>query len=166
MMGADANVIRPKGTHVGALVTLDLPDDSPVLALPWIITFGPLDDGEEWEPVVCGPYERDHALSLAETVVADEELMAVVEPVLPHASVEQIRTEIEQAKAAAAEEAEEDEEGFEFDDSGDIDVSLEDDELGEDEDLELPEVEPTPPPSPEEVRAGFARIASRLSAGV
>jgi hypothetical protein len=166
MMGADANVIRPKGTHVGALVTLDLPDDSPVLALPWIITFGPLDDGEEWEPVVCGPYERDHALSLAETVVADEELMAVVEPVLPHASVEQIRTEIEQAKAAAAEEAEEDEEEFEFDDSGDIDVSLEDDELGEDEDLELPEVEPTPPPSPDEVRAGFARIASRLSAGV
>jgi hypothetical protein len=166
MMGADANVIRPKGTHVGALVTLDLPDDSPVLALPWIITFGPLDDGDEWEPVVCGPYERDHALSLAETVVADEELMAVVEPVLPHASVEQIRTEIEQAKAAAAEEAEEDEEEFEFDDSADVDVSLEDDEFDEDEDLELPEVEPTPPPSPDEVRAGFARIASRLSAGV
>jgi len=47
---------------VGALVTLDLPDDSPVLALPWIITFGPLEDGDEWEPVVCGPYERAHAL--------------------------------------------------------------------------------------------------------
>jgi hypothetical protein len=161
MMAADANVIRPKGTHVGALVTLDLPDDSPVLALPWIITFGPLDDGDEWEPVVCGPYERAHALSLAETVVADEELMAVVEPVLPHASVDQIRNEIEQAKAAADEEAEEDEE-FEFDDSGDVDVSLEEDE----EEFELPEVEPTPPPSPDEVRAGFARIASRLSAGV
>jgi hypothetical protein len=166
MMGADANVIRPKGTHVGALVTLDLPDDSPVLALPWIITFGPLDDGDEWEPVVCGPYERAHALSLAETVVADEELMAVVEPVLPHASVDQIRTEIELAKAAGAEEAEEDEEEFEFDDSDDVDISLEEDELAEDEELELPEVEPTPPPSPDEVRAGFARIASRLSAGV
>jgi hypothetical protein len=162
MMAADANVIRPKGTHVGALVTLDLPDDSPVLALPWIITFGPLDDGDEWEPVVCGPYERAHALSLAETVVADEELMAVVEPVLPHASVDQIRNEIEQAKAAADEEAEEEDEEFEFDDSGDVDVSLEEDE----EEFELPEVEPTPPPSPDEVRAGFARIASRLSAGV
>ena len=74
MMSADANVIRAKGTHVGALVTLDLPDDSPVLAMPWIITFGPLDDGDDWEPVVCGPYERAHALSLAETVVADEDL--------------------------------------------------------------------------------------------
>ncbi len=162
MMAADANVIRPKGTHVGALVTLDLPDDSPVLALPWIITFGPLDDGDEWEPVVCGPYERAHALSLAETVVADEELMAVVEPVLPHTSVDKIRSEIEEAKAAAAEDAEEDDEEFEFDDTSDVDVSLEED----DEEFELPEVEPTPPPSPDEVRAGFARIASRLSAGV
>ena len=166
MMSADANVIRPKGTHVGALVTLDLPDDSPVLALPWIITFGPLDDADDWEPVVCGPYERAHALSLAETVVADEELMAVVEPVLPHASVEQIRTEIELAKAAAAEEAEEDDEEFEFDDGDEVDVSLEADDFDDDEELELPEVEPTPPPSPDEVRAGFARIASRLSAGV
>jgi len=166
MMSADANVIRAKGTHVGALVTLDLPDDSPVLAMPWIITFGPLDDGDDWEPVVCGPYERAHALSLAETVVADEDLMAVVEPVLPHASVDEIRNEIEQAKAAAAEDV--DEEEYEFDDSGDVDVSLDDDldDLGDDEDLELPEVEPTPPPSPDEVRAGFARIASRLSAGV
>ena len=86
--------------------------------------------------------------------------MAVVEPVLPHASVDEIRNEIEQAKAAAAEDV--DEEEYEFDDSGDVDVSLDDDldELGDDEDLELPEVEPTPPPSPDEVRAGFARIAS------
>src|SRR5262245_33328994 len=33
-----------KGTYVGALVTLELPDDSPALSLPWIITFGPLGD--------------------------------------------------------------------------------------------------------------------------
>jgi len=149
---------------VGALVTLDLPDDSPVLALPWIITFGPLEDGDEWEPVVCGPYERAHALSLAETVVADEELMAVVEPVLPHSSVDEIRSEIEQAKAAAESEEDEEDGEFEFDDaSDDVEVSL-DDEFDEgDEEDELPEVEPTPPPSPEEVRAGFARIAARLS---
>ena len=154
---------------MGALVTLDLPDDSPVLSLPWIITFGPLDDSDEWEPVVCGPYERAHALSLAETVVADEELMAVVEPVLPHASVDEIRSEIETAKASAA-EADEDEDGdddFDFDDDddeaeegeGDIDVELEDYA----DEHEYEEVEPTPPPSPDEVRAGFARIAARLT---
>jgi hypothetical protein len=149
---------------VGALVTLDLPDDSPVLALPWIITFGPLDDGDDWEPVVCGPYERAHALSIAETVVADEELMAVVEPVLPHSSVDEIRNEIESAKAAAEAEDEGDED-YDFDDSSDVDVSMEGDDEDEDEEMELPEVEPTAPPSPEEVRAGFARIAARLSAG-
>src|SRR5262245_52330643 len=149
-----------EGTHVGALVTLDLPEDSPALTLPWIITFGPIDDSDDWEPVVCGPYERAHALSLAETVVADEELMAVVEPVLPHASVDEIRSEIEQAKAAA--EADDEDEDDEFDDGDDVEVSLEDDD--DEEDFELPEVEPTPPPSPAEVRAGFARIASRLAA--
>ena len=163
MMSADANAIRAKGTHVGALVTLDLPEDSPVLALPWIITFGPMDDGDNWEPVLCGPYERPHAMSLAETVVADEELMAVVEPLLPHASVAEIRSEIEKAQAAA-EAAEDEDDEFDFDDSGDIEVSLE--EMDDEEEMELPEVEPTPPPSPEEVRAGFARIASRLAAGV
>jgi len=149
---------------VGALVTLDLPDDSPVLALPWIITFGPLEDGDEWEPVVCGPYERAHALSLAETVVADEELMAVVEPVLPHSSVDEIRSEIEQAKAAAESEEDEEDGEFEFDDaSDDVEVSLDDEFEEGDEEDELPEVEPTPPPSPAEVRAGFARIAARLA---
>lgn len=151
---------------MGALVTLDLPDDSPVLSLPWIITFGPLDDSDEWEPVVCGPYERAHALALAETVVADEELMAVVEPVLPHASVDEIRSEIESAKAAAAEEDEEydeddSEESFE-EISDEMDVAV-DDEFADDSELE--EVEPTPPPSPEEVRAGFARIAAKLANG-
>jgi hypothetical protein len=159
--------LRMEGTHVGALVTLDLPDDSPVLTLPWIITFGPMEDSDEWEPVVCGPYERAHALALAETVVADEELMAVVEPVLPHASVEEIRAEIETAKAAAAEDEDDD---YDVDDD-DLAVSVDDDfdEDDFDEDLdeadEYEEVEPTPPPSPEEVRAGFARIAAKLSQG-
>jgi hypothetical protein len=163
--------IRTKGTHVGALVTLDLPDESPVLTLPWIITFGPLDDSDEWEPVVCGPYERAHALALAETVVADEELMAVVEPVLPHASVDEIRSEIESAKLAAGlDESEEDEyDDDDLDDDDDVEVAVDEefDELSEDEEeeAEYEEVEPTPPPSPEEVRAGFARIAAKLAAG-
>jgi hypothetical protein len=88
--------------------------------------------------------------------------MAVVEPVLPHSSVDEIRSEIESAKAAAEAEDEGDED-YDFDDSSDVDVSMEGDD--DDEEMELPEVEPTAPPSPEEVRAGFARIAARLSAG-
>ena len=95
---------------VGTLVTLDLSDDSPALTLPWIITFGPLSDDELWEPVVCGPYERNHALALAEAVVADEELMAVVEPLQPAVTVDQIRGEIAGSRLAA-DEADEAEDG-------------------------------------------------------
>ena len=152
---------------MGTLVTLDLADDSPVLSLPWIITFGPMDDADDWEPVVCGPYERDHALALAETVIADEELMAVVEPVQPHSSVEDIREEIATAKLAA--ESDEDDDEFELDPDDQVDVSLDgedfsdDDFDSDDDELELEEVEPTAPPSPAEVRAGFARIAARLA---
>src|SRR2546430_15745516 len=103
---------------VGALVTLELPADSPVLLLPWIITIGPLSDEEEWEAVVCGPYERAHALALAEEVVADEELMAVVEPVVPHLSVDAIREEIATARAVAAEEGDDDPDSDLTDDEG------------------------------------------------
>ena len=131
---------------MGALVTLDLPDDSPVLSLPWIITFGPLDDSDEWEPVVCGPYERAHALALAETVVADEELMAVVEPLLPLVDAEAIRDEIELARAAA-----------ESDQPAEV---LTDDEV-EDE-WEGRRVEPGPAPTATEVEAGFRRLCARL----
>jgi hypothetical protein len=138
---------------MGALVTLDLPEDSPLLDLPWIVTFGPADENENWDPVVCGPYERAHALSIAETVIADEDLLAVVEPVMPRSSVEQIREDIQQAKALAeAEAAELEEEAL--------------DEFDEDLDEDVPEVEPSTPPTPEEVRAGFARIASRIAATV
>jgi hypothetical protein len=154
-----------KGTDMGALVTLDLPDDSPMLALPWIITFGPLSDEEAWDAVVCGPYERTHALALAEAVLADEDdVTAVVEPLLPHATVGEIHSEIEMAKASA-EEDEEDDEG------DDLDVSVDDsyDETSgyaDDDEEEYEVIEPGPPPAPEEIRAGFARIAARLTAGV
>jgi hypothetical protein len=133
---------------MGALVTLELPDDSPALDLPWIITFGPLGDDDGWEPVVCGPYERPHALALAESVVADEDLMAVVEPLLPHVSVDEIRGEIAAARLAVEEE--EESEG-EFDS-----YAAEADE---------PQVvnEPPSPPDPDEIRAGLARIAARLT---
>jgi len=153
---------------MGALVTLDLPDDSPMLGLPWIITFGPLSEEEAWDAVVCGPYERAHALALAEAVLADEdEVTAVVEPLLPHATVDLIRADIETSQVAAAEE-EDDLEAVGGDD--DVDVSMDDsydesDAYDEDEE-EYEVIEPGPLPPPEEIRAGFARIAARLTAGV
>lgn len=164
-------------------MTLELPGDSPMLSMPWIVTFGPLDDEDEWEAVVCGPYEREHALALAEEIVADEDLMAVVEPVLPLVEVDRIREEIAVARALADEEADADEDT-------DLAVDLEDDEEyqdededyeDEDEDEEYDEEyeeegeeedgdeehdhdhEHAGPPSPEEIRAGFARIAARLT---
>ena len=136
------------------MVTLKLPEDSPVRDLPWIITFGPLSDEEDWEPVVCGPYEHSHALALAEEVVADEELMAVVEPLMGLAAPDEIRQEIIIARTAAQVDA-------------DIDLMDEFDELtngpepGFDEDV-APRV-PGPVPPPAEIRAGMARIARRLA---
>jgi len=128
---------------VGTLVTLDLPIDSPIADLPWVITIGALGDEEDWEPVVCGPYERPHALALAQAVVADEELLAVVEPLLPLTDAEAIRDEIELARAAwdapPAEPAPDDEEPS-------------------------TSVRPGPAPTAAEVKAAFARIAGRLPA--
>jgi hypothetical protein len=134
---------------MGALVTLELPDDSPALELPWIITFGPLDDDDGWEPVVCGPYERPHALALAESVVADEDLMAVVEPLLPHVSVDEIRSEIAAARLAVEEDEPDD----------DLDGHGAEPEAHEHERVNVPSA----PPDPEEIRAGLDRIAARLS---
>ena len=131
---------------MGTLVTLSLPPDSPVADLPWVITVGALGDDEDWEPVVCGPYERGHALALAQAVVADEELMAVVEPLLPLVDAEAIRDEIETARAA---------------DAG-TELATADDE---DDGWEGERVEPGPAPTAGEVRAGFARLAARLTDG-
>ena len=128
---------------MGTLVTLHLPPDSPVADLPWIITIGALDDEEEWEPLVCGPYERPHALALAQAVVADEDLMAVVEPLLPLADAAAIRDEIELARSGQ-----------------DIDTTATD--LDADGPLRTT---PGRPPAEAEVRAGFARIAAKLASG-
>jgi hypothetical protein len=167
-------------------MTLELPGDSPVLSMPWIITFGPLEDDDEWEPVVCGPYEREHALALAEEIVADEELMAVVEPLLPLVEVDRIREEIAVARALAdeeedadqdtdlevglddEEEEDEEDEGPEDDEGYDEDEEEEDGEdydedEGDDEEEHEHEHVHAGPPSPDEIRAGFARIAARLT---
>ncbi|MFJ6195109.1 hypothetical protein [Micromonospora sp. NPDC092111] len=142
---------------MGALVTLDLPDDSPILGLPWVITFGPLGGPAEWEPVVCGPYERPHALALAEAVVAEEQLVAVVEPLLPALSADEVRGEIAAAQLAAEDETARIEEADLY---GDFEDTV-------DEESELaagqePAVEPLPEPTEAELRAGFGRIAELL----
>ncbi|MCY1144935.1 hypothetical protein OWR29_43650 [Actinoplanes sp. Pm04-4] len=128
---------------MGTLVTLDLPADSPVADLPWVITIGSLGDEEDWEPVVCGPYERAHALALAQAVVADEQLMAVVEPLLPRPDAEAIRDEIDLARAALDEPTAEDTET--------------------DDEYETRRVRPGRPPTEAEVREGWARIAAKLA---
>jgi hypothetical protein len=159
---------------VGALVTLQLPPDSPIRELPWIITFGPLTEAEDWEPVVCGPYERPHALALAEEVVADEELMAVVEPLLGYAAPDEIRDEIGVARAIAQSD--------EADGDGVDDVALDERTLVEHEPDEdglgaappMPErgiaggpdigvAEDVPLPTPAEIRAGMARVVRQLA---
>ena len=132
-------------------MTLALPESSPVRDLPWIITIGPLDD-DGWEPVVVGPYERGHALALAESVVADDELMAVVEPLLPLPSVDAIRDEVATARAAA-----------EHDPAYPDDDEPDDDPANDDPALDRGLLPPAAPPTEQEVRAGFARIAATLA---
>lgn len=135
-------------------MTLDLPVGSPTESVPWIITFGPLSDEDEWDAVVCGPYERPHALAIAEEIVADEDMMAVVEPLLPHVDVAAIRDEIATARANAL--GVNDVEGdvdLEVEDIGVADLTEEGEEAGGHAGA----------PDPEEIRAGFARIATRLS---
>ncbi|MFI0792742.1 hypothetical protein ACH4OY_08585 [Micromonospora rubida] len=143
---------------MGALVTLDLPEGSPMLGLPWIITFGPLGDADEWEPVVCGPYERPHALALAESVVAEEQLMAVVEPLLPALSPDEIRSEIAAAQIAAQDE---DNRVEAADLYGDFEDVI-DDELEAAAEADG-RTGPLPAPDEAELRAGFARIAKLLT---
>ncbi|MFC7545100.1 hypothetical protein [Plantactinospora sp. GCM10030261] len=143
---------------MGALVTLELPDDSPMLNRPWVVTFGPLDEADEWEPVVCGPYERLHALALAEAVVADEQLMAVVEPLVAAVSADEIRGEIEAARSVAEDDTAELEDAEIY---GDYPDALADEELPMVS--ERPRHTPAVPPGEGEIRAGFARIATMLT---
>lgn len=129
-----------------------------MLGLPWIITFGPLVETDEWEPVVCGPYERPHALALAESVVAEEQLMAVVEPLLPAVSADEIRSEIAAAQVAVEDEAAQIDSADLYGDYEDT-VEEELDAAAEQE----RHAEPLTAPSEAELRAGFNRIAAMLT---
>jgi hypothetical protein len=122
---------------VGTLVTLRLPPGSPISGLPWVVTIGALGDPEAWDPVVCGPYQRAHALALARAVVADDDLMAVVEPLQPLDGVAAIRREVELARSA------------DFSDEPDLDDEPREDVAAE-------------PPTPTEVREGWRRMAAGI----
>ncbi|WP_018347917.1 hypothetical protein [Longispora albida] len=139
---------------MGAIVTPDLAADAPELNLPWIITFTPMDEEEVWEPVVCGPYSREHALGLANAVVTSEELVAVVEPLQPLTGVDAILSEITQSKDAA--------EAYDFDDESEED---EEEEHEHGDDCYHGEILPAPStvPTEAELKAGFAAIAGKLS---
>ncbi|MFC7527974.1 hypothetical protein [Actinoplanes sp. GCM10030250] len=126
---------------MGTLVTLHLPPGSPLAGLPWVVTIGSLGDQEGWDPLVCGPYEREHALALARAVVIDDDLMAVVEPMLALDGVAAIRKEIEQVRATAL-------------DDGDDTVA---------EPITSSGAAVGDPPEPAEVRAAWRRMATRLA---
>ncbi|SDT76333.1 hypothetical protein SAMN04489716_7588 [Actinoplanes derwentensis] len=115
-------------------MTLHLPPGSPLAGQPWVITIASPGDPEDWEPVVCGPYERDHALALARAVVADDDLTAVVEPLLPLDGVAAINRAIEAARTPAE----------------------------EDFPPQVVQKHPGAPPEPAEVRAGWRRIAAGI----
>ncbi|GGK30772.1 hypothetical protein GCM10010124_24430 [Pilimelia terevasa] len=146
---------------MGALVTVQVAAGSAEDGLPWLITFGPLGDEGAWEPVVCGPYERRHALGLAGAVAADDDVLAVVEPMWPKVSVAEIRAEVAASQEWAAAD------GY----AGDpLDGDFAPTAAGESADApaEAPDGGATgdiPAPDPGEVRAAFARIFGRLPGG-
>jgi hypothetical protein len=140
---------------------MELTDDAPQHNLPWIITLGPFDDDEEWDPVVCGPYERAHALALAQKLTEDADLIAVVEPVLPATSVDEIRAEIARSQQNAIESGSglDDEFDEEYDENEEFGAEHDHDhDHGDDSDY-------GDAPSPQEIRAGFTRISARLTQG-
>jgi hypothetical protein len=82
---------------------------------------------------------------------------------MPMVSVDEIHNEIASARERAATEADADED-TDYDIEADLELD-EDDELESDEDDEedLMDEDLGPTPSAAEIRAGFARIAARLS---
>ena len=138
---------------MGGVIIYEPEEDSDVNEFPWTVTFEP-SGGDDWDSFICGPYERDHAVALAEAVALDDAeggVLAIVKPMLPALSAEDVSATIEELREAALEE-EDDEETVngtpvDFDDE---------------EDLEEEEAEFAEPPSPEEIREGMARTYRRL----
>ncbi|ANZ35353.1 hypothetical protein BBK82_03880 [Lentzea guizhouensis] len=140
---------------MGGVIIYEPEEDSEINEFPWTVTFEP-SGGEEWDSFICGPYERDHAVALAEAVALDDTeggVLAVVAPMLPALSAADVTATIEELREAAAEE-EEAEDGDDTVNGTPVDF--------DDDDLEEEEAEFAEPPSPEEIREGMARTYRRL----
>lgn len=146
-----------------AIVVSVVPEeDSPFITLPWVVTFKPA-DGDDWDAVTCGPYQREHAEALAEAVALelDDDVLAVVEPLLPALDPESIHEAIEQNRelaAAAADLAEDDDDEDLDDDEELVDEDEDDDEAIEEVEFEVP--------TPEEIRAGIESVSRELAAAL
>ncbi|ATE52935.1 MULTISPECIES: hypothetical protein [Actinosynnema] len=92
---------------MGGVVVYEPEDADEVEGLPWAVTFE-ASGGEDWGSFVCGPYLRDDAVALAESVVSQRrgKVLAVVEPLLPVEDVADVLATIDELQ----EEYEEDEE--------------------------------------------------------
>ncbi|HEV3358469.1 MAG TPA: hypothetical protein VG247_16865 [Pseudonocardiaceae bacterium] len=177
---------------MGAVISfeVDEQDEASFADLPWLVTFEPDDDeaGQQWDSFSCGPYLRDHALAIAEAVAFEQEgVIAVVSPVLPALTPDDVVAIIEERRAEAIaadyEDDEDDDEDFdgpdpdvdeveEVVDEDDLDESDDEAEFDEaeftddDDDVDVIEVEvdELEVPLPEEVRAGIETVLTRLLA--
>lgn len=137
---------------MGGVIVYEPDDESEVNEFPWAVTFEP-SGGDEWDSFICGPYERDHAVALAEAVALEENgVLAVVMPMLPALSADDVVRTIEELREAAEEEAEEEEQinGTPLEFGSDDSEEFEEQEV----EFELP--------SPEEIKAGMERTYQRL----
>jgi hypothetical protein len=137
---------------MGGVIIYEPEEDSDVNEFPWTVTFEP-SGGDDWDSFICGPYERDHAVALAEAVALDDAeggVLAIVKPMLPALSAEDVSDTIEELREAAIEEeaAEDTVNGTAVD--------------FDDDDLEEEEAEFAEPPSRDEIREGMARQYRRL----
>ncbi|MBW4721774.1 hypothetical protein [Saccharothrix obliqua] len=83
---------------MAGVVVYEPDDEADVAGLPWAVTFE-ASAGEEWDSFVCGPYQRDEAVALAESVVAEGRgVTAVVEPLLPAAGVLDVLATIDELR--------------------------------------------------------------------
>ena len=144
---------------MGGVIISEPEDGSPIEDLPWVVVFQSLDDA--WDSFTCGPYERDHAIALAEAVAVEEDdVLAAVEPLLPALEPADILADIAELREAHEDEDEEDDDEESEEDTEDVEEDEESEEDG-DEELEITDIEV---PDADEVREGMARVVNRLLA--
>ncbi|GAA1282128.1 hypothetical protein [Saccharothrix xinjiangensis] len=84
---------------MAGVVVYEPDDEDEVDGLPWAVTFE-ASAGEDWASFVCGPYEREEAVGLAEEVLAGSRgVTAVVEPLLPVERAEDVLATIAELRS-------------------------------------------------------------------